>query len=146
MTFSNFALRYHKDINHWVIYHLKNVCEMCRRSSNHFSWINVVPCGAVVDVNINFDTWIAWQRQMCGWLFLQQNVRVVKLSITHDYLVSSLSFNVSRSSGNSNSNLESVTPNFSLYLRQFDGMYHSTKFEIPSKHDTASNFCWLFST
>ena len=29
---SNFALRYHKDIDHWVIYHLKNVCEMGRRS------------------------------------------------------------------------------------------------------------------
>ena len=38
---------------------------------------------------------------MCGWLVLQQNVGVVTLSITHDYLVPSLSFNVSRSSGNS---------------------------------------------
>ena len=37
MTFSNFAFRYHKDIDHWVIYHLKDVCEMCRRSLNHFS-------------------------------------------------------------------------------------------------------------
>ena len=46
--FFNFALRYHKDIDHWVIYHLKDVCEMCRRSLNHFSWINIIPCGVVV--------------------------------------------------------------------------------------------------
>ena len=58
---------------------------------------------------------------MCGWLFLRQNVRVVNLSITHDYLVPSLSFNVSWSSGNLNSNLASVTSNFGLGLRQFDG-------------------------
>ena len=44
---------------------------------------------------------------MCRWLFLQQNDRVVNISITHDYLVPSLSFNVSRSSGNSNSNMAS---------------------------------------
>ena len=31
-----------------------------------------------------------------------KNVKVVNLSITHDYLVPSLSFNVSMSSGNSN--------------------------------------------
>ena len=92
MTFSNFALRYHKDIDHRVIYILKDICEMCRRSLNHFSWINVIPYGVVVDVNVNFDTWIAWQRRMCGWLFLQQNVRAVNLSITHDYLVPTLSF------------------------------------------------------
>ena len=57
---------------------------------------------------------------MCGWLFLWQNVRVVNLSITHDYLVPSLSFNVSMSSGNSNLNLASVTSNFDLGFRQFD--------------------------
>ena len=49
MTFSNFALSYHKDIDHWVIYHLKDVCEMCRRSLKY----NAVPCGAVIDVNVN---------------------------------------------------------------------------------------------
>ena len=59
MTFLNFALVYHKDIDHWVIYHLKDVCEMCRISLNHFSSINVVPCGGVEDVNVNFDTCIA---------------------------------------------------------------------------------------
>ena len=48
------------------------------------------------------------------------NVRVVNLSITHDYLFPSLSFNLSRSSGNSNSNLASVTSNFGLGLRQFE--------------------------
>ena len=58
---------------------------------------------------------------MCGWLFLRQNVRVVNLSITHDYLVPSLSFNVARSSGNSNSNMVSVTSYFGFGLRQFDG-------------------------
>ena len=58
---------------------------------------------------------------MCGWLFLRQNVRVVNVSITHDYLVSSLSFNVSRFSGNSNSNLASVPSSFGLGLRKFDG-------------------------
>ena len=58
---------------------------------------------------------------MCGWLFLWQTVRVVNLSITHDYLIPSSSFNVSKSSGNSNSNLASVTSNFGLGLRQFDG-------------------------
>ena len=56
MTFSNFALRYHKDIEHWVIYHLKDVLEMCRRSLNHFSRTDVISCGVVVDVNVNFDT------------------------------------------------------------------------------------------
>ena len=49
MTFSNFALRYHKDLDHRVIYHLKDVCEIWRRSLNHFWSINVVPCGVVVD-------------------------------------------------------------------------------------------------
>ena len=58
---------------------------------------------------------------MCGWLFLRQNVRVVNLSISNDYLVPSLSFNVSRSSGTSNSNLAPGTSNFGLGLRQFDG-------------------------
>ena len=56
MTFLNFALRYRKDIDHRVIYHLKDVCEMCRRSLTHFSCFIIVPCGAVVDVNVNFDT------------------------------------------------------------------------------------------
>ena len=51
---------------------------------------------------------------------MRQNVRVVNLTITHDYLVPSLSFNISRSSGNSNSNLASVTSDFGLGLRQFD--------------------------
>ena len=112
---------YHKDIEHWVIYHLKDVCEMCRRSLNHFSRINVVPCGVVGDVNVNFDTWIARLKQMCVWLFLRQNVRVVNISITYDYLVPSLSFNVSRSSGSSYSNLAPVMSNFGLGLHQFDG-------------------------
>ena len=58
---------------------------------------------------------------MCGWLFLWQNVRVGNFSITHDYLVPSLLFNVSRSSGNSNSNLAYVTSNFGFGLHQFDG-------------------------
>ena len=56
MTFSNFALRYHKDIDHWVIYHFKDVCEMSIISLNPFSLIIVVPCGVVIDVNVNFDT------------------------------------------------------------------------------------------
>ena len=58
---------------------------------------------------------------MCWWLFLRQNVRIVNLFITNDYLVLSLYFNVSRSSGNSKSNLDSVTSNFGLGLRRFDG-------------------------
>ena len=58
---------------------------------------------------------------MYGWLFLWQNVTVVNLSITHDYLFPSLSFNVSRSSGNLDSNMASVMSNFGLDLRQFDG-------------------------
>ena len=58
---------------------------------------------------------------MCEWPFLRLNVRVVNLSITADYLPLSLSFNLSRSSGNLNSNLASVTSNFRLGLRQFDG-------------------------
>ena len=48
-------------------------------------------------------------------------VRVVNLSITDDYLVPSLSFNGSMSSGNSNLNLASVTSNFDLGFRQLDG-------------------------
>ena len=55
---------------------------------------------------------------MRGLLFLWQNVRVINLSITHDYLIP-LSFNVSMSSGNSN--LASVALNFDLGFRQFDG-------------------------
>ena len=58
---------------------------------------------------------------MCGWLLLWQNVRLVNFSITHDYLVPSLSLNVSMSSGNSNLNLASVTSNFDLGFRQSDG-------------------------
>ena len=147
MTFSNFALWWHKNIDHLVIYHLKDVCELCRRSLDHFSWVNVIPRGVVVEVNVNFDTWISWQRQKCGWPLLRQNVRVVNLSITHDCRVPSLSFNVSRSSGNSNSNLHvaSVTLNFGLVFTPV-WWYRCPKFEIPSKHDTVSNFCWLSST
>ena len=37
MAFSNFALRYHKDIDHWAVNHLKDVCEIYRRSLNYFS-------------------------------------------------------------------------------------------------------------
>ena len=145
MTFPNFALSYHKDIDHWVIYHLNDVCEMCRRSLNHFSWINGILRGAKVDVNVNVYTGIAWQRQMCGWLFLRQNVRVVNLSITHDYLAPSLSFNVSRSSGNSNQNLASVTSNFDLGLCHFDG---TAAYSLRFLQDMIfpSNFCWLIST
>ena len=51
---------------------------------------------------------------------MRQNVRVVNLPISHDYLVATLSLNVSRSSGSSNS-LASVTSNFGVGLRQFDG-------------------------
>ena len=145
MTFSNYALRYHKDFVHWVIYRLKDVYEMCRRSLNHFLWINIIPCGVVEDVNVNFDTCIAWQRQICGLLFLRYNVRVVNLSITHDYLVPSLSFNVSKSSGNSNSNLGSGDVKFRRWFTPV-WWYRCIKFEIPLKHDTASNFCGLIST
>ena len=56
MTFSNVALRYHRDIDHWVINHLKYVCEMYRRSLNHFSRTNAVLCDVVVDVKVNFET------------------------------------------------------------------------------------------
>ena len=58
---------------------------------------------------------------MCGWLLLWQNVRAVNLSVIHNYLVPSLSFNVSRASGNSKSNLVSVTSNSGFDLRRFDG-------------------------
>ena len=138
MMFLNFALRYHKDIDHWVIYHPKDVCEMCGRSLKHFSWINIVPCDVVVDVNVNFDTWIEWQRQMCGWLFLWQNVRVVNFSVTHDYLVPSLSFDVSMSSENSNLTLGNRDVKFRSWFSPV-WWYHCTKFEIPSKHDIAKN-------
>ena len=37
MTFLKFAPTYRKDIDHLVIYHLKDVCDKCRRSLNHFS-------------------------------------------------------------------------------------------------------------
>ena len=59
MTFSNFALKYQKDIGHLVIYHLKYVCEVCRICLNPSSEIIVVPCVVVVDVNVSFDTCIA---------------------------------------------------------------------------------------
>ena len=74
-----------------------------------------------------------------------QNVsRAVNLSTTNAYLLfQSLSFNVSKSSGNFNSNLASVTSNFGLGLRQFERLRQFyTKFEIPSKHDIiASIIC-----
>ena len=57
---------------------------------------------------------------MFGWLFLWKNVRICNLSIKHAYRFPSLSFNVSRSSGNSNSKLSSVTSNFGLGLRKFE--------------------------
>ena len=142
MTFSNYALRSHKDFDHWVIYHLEDISEGCRRSLNQFLWINIVPCSVVEDVNVNFDTCIAWQRQMCGWLFLRYSVRVVNPSITHDYLVPSLSFNVFRSSGNSNSNLASGDVKLRPWFTPVC-WYRCTTFEIPSKHDTASNFLWI---
>ena len=145
MTFLNFALRHRKAIDHWVIYRLKDVCEMCRRILNHFSWINIVPCGVVIDVNVNFDTWIAWQRQMCGWLFLWQNVSVVNLSITHDYLVPSLSFNVSMSSGNSNLNSTLVTSNFDLGFRQVDGTA-AQSLRFLQNMILRKKKCWLIST
>ena len=114
---------------------------MCR-SLNHFSWINIVPCGVVVDVNVNFDTQIAWQRQMCGWLFLRRNVGVVSFSITHDYLIPSYSFNVCRSSWNSNSNVASVTSNFGIGLRQFDGTA-AQSYRFLQNINTASNFYFI---
>ena len=58
MTFSNFALRYHKDIGHWVIYHLKDVCEMQKKLESHFMNYYRSLC-VVVDVNVNLDTCIA---------------------------------------------------------------------------------------
>ena len=45
---------YNKDIDHLMIFHLKDVCKMCRISSNPFPGIVVVPCGAVEDVSVNF--------------------------------------------------------------------------------------------
>ena len=57
------------------------------KSLNHFLGINIFHCGIVVDFKVNFDMCIAWQRQMFGWLFLRQNVRMVNFSFTHDYLV-----------------------------------------------------------
>ena len=121
MTSSNVALRCHEDIDHWVFYHLKDVCHMCRRSLNHLPLINAVPCDIAVDVNVNFDTRIARKRQMFWLSFLWQNVRVVYCFITKDYLIPSLAFNVTRSFGNLNWNLALVTSNFGLGLRQFDG-------------------------
>ena len=140
MTFSNNALMCHKEFDHWVIYHLKDVYEMCRKSLNQCSWINVVLCGVVEDVNVNSDTW-----RTCGWVFLRYNIRVVKLSITYDCLMPSLSFNVSRSSGNSNSNLASGYFKFRPWFTPV-WWYRCTKFEIPSKHNIASIFCVLIST
>ena len=58
---------------------------------------------------------------------LVENGRVANLSITHDYLVPSLSFNVSMSSGNSNLHLASVTSNFDLGFGQFDGTAAQSK-------------------
>ena len=57
---------------------------------------------------------------MLDSLFLWQNVRVVNLSITHEYCFTSLSIDVSRSSGNSRPNLVSLASNFGLGLRQFE--------------------------
>ena len=43
------------------------------------------------DVNVNFDTWIAWQRQMFGWLLKErQNVRVIYFFIVATILAFSM--------------------------------------------------------
>ena len=142
---SNFALRYDKNINHWVIYHLKDACEMCRRSLKQFSWINVGPCGVVEDVNVNFETWIAWQRQLCGWLFLRQIVMVVNLSyyqwLSRSFFIFQciqVFWKFERKLGIRDVKFR---PWFTLVC-----WYRCTDFEIPLKQDTASNFCWLIST
>ena len=142
--FFNFALWYHNDIDYWMIYHLTDVCEMCWRSLNHFSWINIVPCG-VVDVNVNFDTWIAWHRHICGWLFLWQNVRVVNLPINHNYLVPPLSSSVSMSFGNLTLGRASVTSNFDLGFRQFDGTA-AQNLRVLQNMILRKKNCWLIST
>ena len=87
VAFSNFTLRRHEDIDHWMFSHLKHVRHICRSSLNHFWWINIVPCDIVVDVNVKVDTRIAWQIQISGWLLLRQNVGIVDLSSTRDYLI-----------------------------------------------------------
>lgn len=145
MTFWNFALMCYNDIDHLVIYHLKVVSEMYRKILNPFSWINDVSRGVVVDVNINFDTCTAWQGQMFGWLFFWQDVRVVNLSITHDYLFLFYSSTESRFYGNSTLNFAYVTSNFCLGLRQLK-CTAAQSFEISSKHDISSIFWRLIST
>ena len=64
----------------------------------------------------------------------------VNLSITHDYLVPTLSFSVSMSSGNSNLNLASVTSNFGIGFRQFDGTA-AQSLRFLQKRDTAKKNC-----
>ena len=145
MTFSNFALRNHKDIGHSVIYHPKDVCEMCRKSLNHFSWINVVPCGVDVDVNVNFDTWIALQRQMCGWMFLRQNVRgsqpLYYPWLSHSVFI----FQCIQVFWKLELKLGIRDVKFQPWVTPV-WWYRCTKFESRSKHDTASNVCWFIST
>ena len=85
------------------------------------AWITLVHCVIIVDVSVKLDTWTAWQRQMFGWLFLQQNVRAVYFLIIHNYAIPSLVLNASRSVGKSNCNLALLTSNCGFGLCQFDG-------------------------
>ena len=89
--------------------------------------MHFIPLQSIVCVSYHCRNKMGIQLVNClaetnGWVpVLVAKCQVVNLSITHDYLVPFLSFNVSRSSGNSNPNLASVTSNFRLGLHQFDG-------------------------
>ena len=42
------------DADHWVLWHLRDECDMKRINMNPFAIIIVVFCGVVVDVDVNF--------------------------------------------------------------------------------------------
>ena len=133
MTFSNFTLRRHEDIDHRMFYNLKNVRHMCRSSLNRFPCVNAVPCVIVVDVNVKLDMWIAnvWVTALKGKF--QGSLPLYNPWLSHSC--------VSRSVGKLNWNLALLTSNFGLW---FMALWWCcvTKFEIPSKHDTLSKLYW----
>ena len=63
--------RFHEDIAHGADYRLKKfITVMCLSSFIHFPFVKFFPCDIIVDVTTKFDTWIAKESQICGWLFL----------------------------------------------------------------------------
>lgn len=145
MTFSNCAIMCHEDIDHRVLYHHKVVCHMCRRSLNHFPWMNAVPCDIVVAVNVKFGTWIEWQTNVWVAIFVAKCQGILPLYyyqlLSHSFFIvqcDQVFWKIELKLGISNVKFQ---PWFTTIW-----WYRCTKFAIPLKHDTLRKFYWWIST